>query len=199
MHLLFSEDQGYHWRGSSKTFPDHPTFTFRSSHDGEYWFAVQTVTIDGKVSPKLDSTVEPNLKVIVDTFPPTLLLDPDKRRGSLASVRWEVKDENLDLKSLVVEYQVEGVGVWRKVPIKKPKLIGGQQWDAGTAEALKVRASVADKAGNVAEAVIDLPEGSASPPDLVSRDPGEDGPPGISQISDGRATRDHGRSELHSG
>lgn len=185
LHLLYSEDQGYHWRGSSKTFPDHPTFTFRSSHDGEYWFAVQTVTIDGKVSPTLDSTVEPNLKVIVDTFPPTLLLDPDKRRGSLASVRWEAKDENLDLKSLVVEYQVEGVGVWRRVPIKKPKLIGGQQWDAGTAEALKVRATVADKAGNVAEAVIDLPEGSASPPDLVTRDAGEDGPPGFAPSSSG--------------
>jgi hypothetical protein len=184
LHLMFSEDQGYHWRGSSKTFPDHPTFTFRSSHDGEYWFAVRKVTTDGKVSPKLDSTVEPNLKVIVDTFPPTLSLDPDKRRGSLASVRWEAKDENLDVKSLVVEYQVEGVGVWRKVPIKKPKLIGGQQWDAGTAEALHVRASVADKAGNVAEAMIDLPEGSASPPDLVSREPAEDGPPAISQISD---------------
>ncbi len=42
LHLLYSEDQGYHWRSSSKTFPDHPTFTFRSSHDGEYWFAVQT-------------------------------------------------------------------------------------------------------------------------------------------------------------
>ena len=107
---------------SSKTFPDHPTFTFRSSHDGEYWFAVQTLTIDGKVSPTLDSTVEPNLKVVVDTFPPTLLLDPDERRGSLASVRWEVKDENLDLKSLVVEYQVEGVGVWRRVPIKRAEV-----------------------------------------------------------------------------
>ena len=197
--MLYSEDQGYHWRGSSKTFPDHPTFTFRSSHDGEYWFAVQTVTTDGKVSPTLDSTVEPNLKVIVDTFPPTLLLDPDKRRGSMASVRWEAKDENLDLKSLVVEYQVEGVGVWRRVPIKKPKLIGGQQWDAGTAEALKVRASVADKAGNVAEAVIDLPEGSASPPDLVTRDPGEDGPPGIVADLRRTATGDHGRSQLHAG
>jgi hypothetical protein len=185
LHLLYSEDQGYHWRSSSRTFPDHPTFTFRSSHDGEYWFAVQTVTIDGKVSPALDSTVEPNLKVIVDTFPPTLLLDPDGRRGSVASVRWEVKDENLDLKSLVVEYQVEGVGVWRRVPIKRPKLIGGQQWDAGTAEALKVRASVTDKAGNVAEAAIELPEGVAGPGDLVANDPGGDGPPGIAPVPDG--------------
>ena len=48
-------------------------------------------------SPSLDSTIEPNLKVVVDTFPPSLLLEPDERRGSLASVRWEVKDENLDL------------------------------------------------------------------------------------------------------
>ena len=115
-------------------------------------------------------------------------------------MRWEVKDENLDLKSLVVEYQVEGVGVWRRVPIKRPKLIGGQQWDAGTAEALKVRASVADKAGNVAEAAIELPEGTASP----SR-PGHDRsrlttcPPGISQVADGRQLRDHGRPRLHAG
>ena len=106
--LFYSEDRGYEWRHASKTFPNQPTFTFRSSHDGEYWFAVQTVTTDGRVSPKLDSTVEPNLKVVVDTFPPTVLLDPDGRRGSQASVRWEVKDENLDLKTLVLEYQAEG-------------------------------------------------------------------------------------------
>ena len=176
LHLLVSEDLGYHWRAISKTFPDHPTFTFRSSHDGEYWFAVQTRTIDGKVSPTLDATVEPNLKVVVDSFPPSLLLEPDGRRGSLASVRWEVKDENLDLKSLVLEYQVEGAGAWRRVPIRRPKLIGGQQWDAGTAEALKVRASVADKAGNVTEAVGRTARGDVEPARSGSRDPGDEIP-----------------------
>ena len=105
LHLLVSEDLGYHWRAVSKTFPNHPTFTFRSSHDGEFWFAVQTRTVDDKVAPSLESTIEPNLKVVVDTFPPTLLLEPDERRGSIASVRWEVKDENLDLSSLVLEYR----------------------------------------------------------------------------------------------
>jgi len=185
LRLLVSEDLGYHWQPVSKTFPDHPTFTFRSAHDGEYWFAVQTLTTDGKVSPGLDATVEPNLKVVVDTFPPTLLLDPDGRRGSQAAVRWEVKDENLDLKSLVLEYQIEGVGTWRRVPIRRPKLIGGLQWDAGTAEALKVRASIADKAGNMTEASIDLPEGTAGESDLASSDPGDAGPPSIAQISDG--------------
>ena len=168
LHLLVSEDLGFHWRAISKTFPDHPAFTFRSSHDGEFWFAVQTQTIDGKVSPSLDSTIEPNMKVVVDSFPPSLLLEPDERRGSLASVRWEVKDENLNLRSLVIEYQAEGATTWRKVPITAAKqLIGGQQWDAGTAEALKVRASISDRAGNVTEAYIDLPEGTGSPPDAA--------------------------------
>ena len=102
-------------------------------------------------------------------------------------MRWEVKDENLNLKSLVLEYQVEGAGVWRRVPIPRAKLmlIGAQQWDAGTADALKVRASVADKAGNVAEATIELPEGTASSRDLATNDAAYDGPPESLQISDG--------------
>jgi len=182
-HLLVSEDQGYHWKRTSKTDPDHPSFSVRTSHDGEYWFAVQTVTVDGKYSPKLDDIVEPNMKVIVDTFPPSLLLEPDARRGSMASVRWDVKDENLDLKSLILEYQVEGAASWRRVPIKKPKRIGSQSWDAGTAEALKVRASVADRAGNVTEAAIDLPEGTASQPELASDYPAAASPPLFDKIS----------------
>ncbi len=185
LHLLVSEDLGYHWRPISKTYPDHPTFTFRSSHDGEFWFAVQTRRTDGKVSPAPDATVEPNLRVVVDTFPPSLFLEPGERRGSLASVRWEAKDENLDLKTLVLEYQVEGVGVWRKVPIARPRLIGGQRWDAGTAEALKVRASVADKAGNVTEAAVELPDGTGTAPDPGAMDSPAENPVFVAPISDG--------------
>jgi hypothetical protein len=189
LRLLVSQDLGYTWRPWSRTVPDHPAFSFRSSHDGEHWFAVQTLTVDGKVSPALDSTVEPSLKVIVDTLPPSLLLEPDDRRGSTASVRWEVKDENLDVKSLTLEYQVEGVGVWRRVPIRRPKLIGAQRWDAGTAEALKVRMSVADRAGNVTTAVIDLPEGTANQPESVTDAPGYPRPPAVEQIAAGPQPR----------
>lgn len=187
-HLLISEDRGYHWKPSSKTYPDHPSFSVRTSHDGEYWFAVQTITVDGKFSPKRDDIVEPNMKVIVDTFPPSLVLEPGVRRGSMASVRWDVKDENIDLKSLILEYQVEGAGSWRKVPVKKLKPVGSQAWDAGTAEALKVRASVADKAGNVTEATIDLPEGSASPADFPSDSPAASNPPLFDEPSDAPAS-----------
>src|SRR5262249_28088462 len=139
--LLVSQDSGETWKPVSRTDAGHPAFAFRTDHDGEFWFTVQTYTIDGKVSPSLDSPVEPKMKVIIDTAPPSLVLEPERRRGSLASVRWEVKEEDLDLRSLALEYQVEGVGVWNRVPIapKRLKRIGSQAWDAGTAEALRVR------------------------------------------------------------
>ncbi len=126
-------------------------------------------------------------------MPPSLVLEPEERRGSLASVHWEVKDENLNLKSLVLEYQVEGATSWRKVPTSAVKQSGSRRWDAGTAEAIKVRGSISDRAGNVSEAFVDLPEGTGSQPDLVSAPAGFDEPPGMSQFSNG------GGSEISAG
>jgi hypothetical protein len=183
--LAVSEDSGYSWKSVSRTFPDHPTFTYRATHDGEFWFAVQTRTTDGKISPKLDSAVEAKMKVVVDTFPPLLTLEPDERRGSMAAVRWEMKDENLDAKTLLIEYQIAGSGSWRKVPIKKLKLMGSQNWDSGTAEALEVRASVADLAGNISEAKINLGEGTPNPPEMSPDDQDPLGPSQNSRISNG--------------
>jgi hypothetical protein len=85
---------------------------------------------------------------------------------------------------LVLEYQIEGVGVWRRVPLRRPvKLAGRQSWDAGTAEALKVRMSVGDRAGNVTTEVVDLPEGTASPSDSASDELEDPSLPMVEQIS----------------
>ena len=108
IQLWVSEDSGFHWEPKSKTTPDLGKFTFRTSHDGEFWFATRTLTVEDAYSPPMNQTVEPSMKVVVDTIPPSILLDPDGRRGSPASVRWEVKDEHLDLKTLLLEYQVDG-------------------------------------------------------------------------------------------
>ena len=124
IQLWVSEDSGFHWEPRSKTTPDLGRFTFRTSHDGEFWFATRTITLEGKCSPPMDQTVEPSMKVVVDSVPPSLVLEPDGRRGSLAGVRWEVKDEHLDLKTLMLEYQVDGANEWRKVPIRRPVAAG---------------------------------------------------------------------------
>ena len=118
VQLWVSEDSGYSWKPVSVTTPDRPAFTFRAARDAEYWFAVRTVDTKGQLFPGEDEKVEPSMKVVVDTAPPRLVVEPDGRRGSLAAVRWEVRDEHLDLKSLVLEYQVEGGRDWRQVPIR---------------------------------------------------------------------------------
>lgn len=188
VQLWVSDDSGFTWKTVSRTTPDHPFFTFRAARDAEYWFAVRTLDQKGNLFPGAQDTVEPSMKVVVDTTAPSLLLKPDGRRGSLASVRWEVRDEHLDLKSLVIEYQVEGGRDWRLVPVRRPALIGRESWDAGTAEPLKVRASVADRAGNVQEATVTVSEGTAANPALASGTPADlSDPAPVSPISSGRS------------
>ncbi len=186
VQLWVSEDSGFGWKLASRTTPDRPSLTFRSTRDAEYWFAVRTLDIKGKLYPSDDETPEPSMKVVVDTVPPSLVFEPDGRRGSLAAVRWEIKDEHLDLKSFHIEYQVEGARDWREVPVSKPALIGSESWDSGTAEPLKVRASVSDKAGNSALASLSLSEGTPTNPGMASRESSEfSNSPAISQIASG--------------
>lgn len=186
VQLWVSEDSGFSWKTVSRTTPDRPFFSFRASHDGEFWFAVRTLDTKGVLNPGADDKVEPNMRVVIDSVPPSLVLEPDGRRGSFAAVRWEASDAQLDLKSLVLEYQVEGGRDWRTLQIQRPGRFGSENWDAGTAEPLKVRATVSDKAGNVTEASTSLPEGTPRNPGAAAGDMADfSTPPPISQISSG--------------
>jgi hypothetical protein len=185
VQLWVSDDQGFNWKTVSRTTPDRPSFTFRAPRDTEYWFAVRTLDTQGRLYPGEDEQVEPSMKVVVDTEEPFVSLEPESRRGSVATVRWEVRDAHLDLASLVIKYQAEGARDWRLVPLRQRRLIGNATWDAGTAEPLTVRAEVADKAGNKAFAEITLSEGVPGNPALSAHDSEFSAPPPISQISSG--------------
>jgi hypothetical protein len=188
VQLWLSEDSGFTWHPVGRTTPDRPAFTFRAQRDGEFWFAVRTLDTKGRLYPGADEkTVEPGMKVVIDTVPPSVVVDPVGRRGSQASVRWEVRDEHLDLATFALEYQVEGARDWRQVPIRRLARIGEQTWDAGSADRLKVRVSVADKAGNVQQAEIPMPDGTPSNADLAGgADPPEySAPPPITPVSSG--------------
>ena len=162
VQLWVSSDGGGRWDKVDTTTPDRPAFTYRAPRDGEYWFAVRTLDTKNRLYPSDDVDVEPNMKVIVDTVFPVLNLEALPRRGSIASVRWEAIEDHLDLGSLILEYQVAGAKNWSQVTLRKPARIGMETWDAGTAEALKVRMSVADKAGNVKVVSLVLPDGVPS-------------------------------------
>ena len=164
VQLYISTDAGASWRSAGRALPDQPSFTYRAPSDGEYWIAVRTLDTKGRLYPQDDATIEPGMKVVVDTTPPLLTLEPNGRRGSRASVRWEIRDENLDPNSLTIEYQSEGARDWRQVPIHSYDLIGSEEWDAGTASAIKVRASIEDFAHNRQTSSILLADGLAAAP-----------------------------------
>ena len=165
--LIVSEDQGQKWTPVERAAPDARAIAFKATHDGEYWFAVQTVSKDGRLYPPNSATIEPKMRVNVDTTPPRLSLEALPRRGSAVSVRWEVRDERLDRNSFVLEYKADGDRDWRQVKVKPPvALIGERTWDPGTAGAIVVRASISDRAKNTKEATIELDEGSPKNPKL---------------------------------
>lgn len=159
VQLWASSDGGGRWDKVDTTTPDRPSFTFKAPRDGEFWFAVRTVDTKGRLFPADDADVEPNIKVLVDTVPPQVRLEALPRRGSIASVRWEVIDDRLDLGSLLLEYQTIGASEWSTVPIRKPGRIGRETWDAGTAEPIKVRMTAADKVGNSRSVALQLSDG----------------------------------------
>jgi len=188
IQLWVSDDQGLRWEFYNHVPPDQPSFSFKAPRDGEYWFTVRTKDTQGVLHPADDKDVTPGLAVIVDTVPPTLSLQPRPRRGSQASVSWDLNDKHPNPQSLVIEYQEEGARDWRRVPNLRPGLIGVATWDAGTADALKVRAAVADRAGNRVEEELALPDAVATDPGSSAGEPSEviEPPPILAASSTGR-------------
>jgi len=184
--LWSSGDGGGRWDKGDSTTLERPFFAFSAPVDGEYWFAVRTVDTKGRLFPADEADIEPIMKVIIDTKRPTMILEARKRRGNYASVRWEVADEHLDLGSLVIEYQAEGARDWARAPIAKPARLGIASWDAGTAEPIKVRGTISDRASNTEVVTINLPDGSASGSG-ESADPNV--PPPVGTFASGGAER----------
>ena len=71
MKLFVSSDQGRTWTLSGGIGPQGTRFTVRVPSDGEYWFTVQAVSIDGRESPADIAKSPPSLKVVVREGPPS--------------------------------------------------------------------------------------------------------------------------------
>ncbi len=174
IQLWVSQDKGLVWEFYGHVPPDQPNFPYKAPRDGEYWFTVRTKDNQGVLHPSNDKDVTPGLAVIVDTTPPTIELRSRTRRGTKATVGWEIKDKNLDPTTLVLEVQEQGASSWRRVPIERTALIGSASLDTGTLDAVQVRATVADRAGNEAREELTLPQGTEGGPSLASnRDPSD--------------------------
>ncbi|MCI0743092.1 MAG: hypothetical protein L0Y72_29025 [Gemmataceae bacterium] len=161
--LFVSTDQGKSWQPSAAAPPEQKHFLFLADRDGYFWFAVQTVDLDKRLNPPTLEGVTPSLKVIIDTLPPAVQLQPLQPRGAEVGVAWDVRDDNLDLadrESAKLEFRAAGRGFggeagWSAVPM--PPAAASAYWNPQTATPLEVRMRVKDRAGNVGETTTTIP------------------------------------------
>jgi hypothetical protein len=146
--LHASEDQGRTWKQVANAQPSDNGFRFSARHDGWYYFTVQTRDFETRLYPaSVDQTTKPGLRVCVDTQPPVVRLDPITPREGGVGVKWEVRDDNLDLRTLVLEYRAGGAADWTRLDTQR--IAAGQHvWNPASNAALEVRLLVRDLAGN---------------------------------------------------
>jgi len=180
VQLFVSENSGATWQQYGSKDPSSREFLFRAVHDGEYWFAVRTIDQSNRPHPSGNLTAE--LKVLVDTVPPKLEFDASAGAAGEINATWRFSDENVATETLLIQFQEvpapgETSSQWKQVAIDplhgsshQTTYKGQTIWfvdDAG--QSIQVRASVYDRAGNVAEVNrrIFLPRAATQP--LASR------------------------------
>ena len=159
VQLLLSEDQGQSWRLYTRTSPDRGGFDFRATRDGLHSFAVRTIDALGRASPPGLQGIRPELKIVIDTRPPSVALRPRNAREGMVAVEWDVREENLDPANFNLEYRLQGARDWIPL-IVEPGPNGSHTWNPGTAGPVEVRLHVRDLARNEGEDRITVTPGA---------------------------------------
>ncbi|MBY0586784.1 hypothetical protein K2X85_06385 [bacterium] len=148
VQLGFSTDRGAIWKpyASGAVPQGRDFFTFTASSDGEYWFSVRTVDMDGRGDPPTLQGTAPQLVVIVDTTPPLVDFRGLNPNGDEAGATWEIQDPNLDLRTLRMEFRASSAD-WFPINIQQVAA-GNTRFKTGTRGPVQLRLRVLDLSGN---------------------------------------------------
>ncbi len=159
VQLYLSRDRGKSWQFHSRQKPDAGEFPFRSSGDGEYWFALKTLDRNRQLYPDGKIT-RPELIVVVDTEIPELDASVQSDAAGRVVCRWVARDPHLLPNSLRIQYRpahANSDADWMQVPVQLNPQVAGDTysdqlgwWPASTDSLLLVRIEIADAAGNIA-------------------------------------------------
>lgn len=147
VQLYVSDDQNRAWKLHKTVAADQRSFPFRAERDGTYCFLVRTIDKDGRAFPANVDQGTPGLKVCVDTQPPQVLLRALPPRQDQVGFEWEIRDDALDLHTLVVDYQGQGGNDWQPVTID-PMPSGQRYFTPSGRGPFELRLRVRDRADN---------------------------------------------------
>jgi hypothetical protein len=153
IQLFISENLGQTWQKIASAAPEQGAFQFRAERDGLYYFTVRTVDTSGKGSPpSILPGSPPQIRICVDTQAPLVSLSqaPPVRDGRVG-VEWEIRDENLDVNGILLEYRAVGSQDWIPLTVEGGRT-GQRYWTPGTPGSVEVRLRARDLAKNEGEA-----------------------------------------------
>jgi hypothetical protein len=159
------------WQKVANTTPATGYFNFQAQRDGWYDFTVRTEDTTGRFYPPTLEKAQPGLRVCVDTVNPVVTVQPLQPREGGVGIKWDIRDDNLDVNSLRVEYRIQGGSEWVPLPVSRAAS-GQHTWSAATNSPLEVRVQVRDLAGNPGDAST-----SVTPSVMAQPAPGSTIPP----------------------
>jgi hypothetical protein len=164
LRLYCSNNQGRDWDLAARIDPDKDFFVFRAPGDGVYWLRVASVNHQGVQFPDDLRQGPPNYKMVIDTVKPVLRNLQARRDGGDVEVIWEIQEENPDAGSFRLEYQPKGAasGLWTAIAATAGPT-GKARFQAGGTQALQVRLSMRDLAGNQSFAIADVGGDAVTP------------------------------------
>jgi len=131
------------WVRQEAVPPSTPHFDYRVPADGEFWFSLVTVDRYGKATPADVSSEPPALRVIVDTRPPAVEVQPGMGPDGSFLIRCNAVDANMDGNTLkAVAKAVDGD---RPLVAVQPGIFKVNATDLD----LPIHVSATDMAGNV--------------------------------------------------
>ncbi len=134
------------WVRQETGLPTQEQFTYRAIQDGEYWFSLVTVDRAGKVTPADLNQAAPNLKVIVDTRPPLIELQPFLSPEGEFFLRCLLQDAHPDYQNLRISYR--GADQHEHLLAPVPNQPGLFRIANPEAWATTLKASAVDRCGN---------------------------------------------------
>jgi hypothetical protein len=156
VRIFVSWDSGQTWHFYEERRPEDARFRFRARQDGEFWFATQTIDRSGR--PDSAEPRSPQLRLVIDTQRPQLLVQANVDTSGNVNLSWSATDANLAPASLKLEYQdAAGTGgPWQPIEVKaappNSTQLSGQTifLAAVSSRFINLRAEIADAAGNAA-------------------------------------------------
>lgn len=146
IRLYVSEDAGHTWVRHSDGDPRMDVITFRAKQDGEYWFTIALVDKESRQIPDDVRTVEPGLKVIVDTQKPELTLRAIRNKAGRRGIAWTIDDPHVVESTLRLAVWKEGSKSWEPFEIRHPE--EKRAWFDDSENFSKIQCTVCDQAGN---------------------------------------------------